>query len=171
MVEMYNRHNWKEVLDLVLPPRKRADFQQAARAAAVGKRAAAGEETGGGDATGDSPQCGEGYVSGEEEEEAGGCGAAAGKGSPVDVQEGEVSRDKVLLNAGGVMHGNEDLVVDTHLGTAGPSDPHLTSGGRQSDACVTVSGGSHLGGSATGHQISSDNIEAQKHAGKRKEPG
>ena len=28
MVEMFNRRDWKEVLDIVLPPRKRADFQK-----------------------------------------------------------------------------------------------------------------------------------------------
>lgn len=32
MVEMFNRRNWKEVLDIVLPPRKRADFKKAKHA-------------------------------------------------------------------------------------------------------------------------------------------
>ncbi len=170
MVEMYNRRNWKEVLDIVLPPRKRADFQQKARAAAgAGFGAAAGAGSG---AAADGSEAmhssGVGVQSAEDTLSQGGIEAAIGREDEGDDEDKEPGsgRDTPL-------HGSLDLKEGDD--PIGPSALRLEDvSGSVDGKSVEERGNLSALGQGSGpdesESVASDRI-CTRNAGKRKEPG
>ena len=158
MVEMYNRRNWKEVLDIVLPPRKRADFQQKARAAAG---------AGSGAATADVSEakdlC---EAGGQSEVTPAQCGITAAK------EEGQGDEDEEEPESGG----DTRLLGDEEEGDEpGPTPQRFEDGsGRSSDGRGVEGRVDPLAllGQESAPEVPLDaGIVRTTNAGKRKEPG